>query len=252
MSDVRTVRMLGTLGIQTPLGYFDVYGEGTITRALLDGQWWDDHLKPVLDEAERGGVAIDIGAHFGWFTVYLATRHDKVIAVEPWIESFQLLLRNIEHHHIKGVMQAFPMAAYNKAAILEFAPGNDTTDAGSFGFTPTADTGAIPSLGGVPLAPSMGDPRYVPAMPLDLYIPDTELVNVIKCDAQGADLKALKGLRYTIARCRPLIVFEWEEGMAAWQGDSWQDYLDFFGNLGYTVERITPDYWDYVARPRPR
>lgn len=216
--------------LTTPLGLFKVYDQGTITRALQAGEWWDDHLKPILDEA-RVGVAIDIGAHFGWFTRYLAQRHDQVIAVEPYPESFALLQENA--HLLSLNVQCWPLAAYDRVTTLGFDPRNDRTDAGSFGFTPPK-------------------PGYLlfPAAPLDLYLPVDAPVTVIKCDAQGADLRALKGLRQTILRCRPLIVFEWEEGMASWHGDVWQNYLDFFAGLSYTVERITPDYWDVVARPQ--
>jgi FkbM family methyltransferase len=223
--------------IRTPLGPFEVYPTGTITRALQDGQWWDDHLKPILDEAARG-MAIDIGAHFGWFTLYLAQRHE-VIAVEPWPATFALLTQNVQRRPgLQHRIQCWPLAAYDRTTALEFARTNDRTDAGAFGFT-------RPSF--IPEQDSYG---MVAAVALDTYLPPDAPVTVIKCDAQGADLRALRGLQQTIVRCRPLIVFEWEEGMAAWQGDSWQDYLDFFGWLNYSVVRISMDYYDYVARPR--
>ncbi len=218
--------------LDTLLGPFTVYDHGTITRALQEGQWWDDHLKPILDEADPG-VAIDIGAHVGWFTIYLAQRHAQVIAVEPYPSSFALLRANVARRPgLAHIIQTWPVAAYDRVSTLRFDARNDPTDAGGFGFTPTEVTG--PSVAG---------------MALDPYLTQAG-VTVIKCDAQGADLRALKGLEQTIRRCRPLIIFEWEEGMAAWQGDRWQDYLDFFERLNYGVERITPDYYDYTARPR--
>lgn len=58
---------MDSLSLLTPLGRFEVYPTGTITRALQAGQWWDAHLKPVLDAAPPGGCALDIGAHVGWF-----------------------------------------------------------------------------------------------------------------------------------------------------------------------------------------
>lgn len=220
------------IDLDTLLGRFSLYETGTITRALRLGQWWDAHLKPILDEVPSGGWAIDIGAHVGWFTRYLSHRF-RVVAVEPNPETFQLLTQNNYGDTPYSVrVQCWPVAAYHQVATLSWDLRNDRTDAGACAFTPTNGL------------------YTVPAVPLDHYLLAHAHVSVIKCDAQGADLRALKGLRQTIARCRPLIVFEWEEGMAAWQGDTWQDYLDFFQELNYTVERITLDYWDYVARPR--
>lgn len=220
--------------LPTPLGDLRVYGEGGITRTLEEGRWWDEHLNPILNES-AGGVAIDIGAHFGWFTIYLAQRHNRVIAVEPFPPSFQLLTWNVQRRPgLEHRIQCWPVAAYNRPAVLEFGAANTRSDPGTFGFTP--------------LTPAQESP--VAALPLDPFVPQGAAVSVIKCDAQGADLRALMGLRETILRCRPVIVFEWEEGMAAWQGDVWQDYLDFFTQLNYTVDRITPHFWDYVARPQ--
>lgn len=227
-----------TKDLFTPLGRFRVYAEGTITRALEAGEWWDDHLKPILDEVE-GGCVLDIGAHFGWFTIYLAQRFGRVIAVEPYPPSFELLTWNVQRHPgLEHRIQCWPVAAYDRVEVLSFDTRNDLTDAGSFGFVPgnTHAPGAV-RVAGLPLAP------YLPPVP---YAP----ITLIKCDAQGADLRALRGLHSVIERDRPLIVFEWEEGMAGWHGDTWQDYLTFFDQLNYTVERITSDYWDYVARPR--
>ena len=218
-----------TKDLDTPLGPFRVYAEGTITRALEAGEWWDDHLKPILDEAPIG-LALDIGAHFGWFTIYLAQIHARVIAVEPWPSSFALLTWNVQRRPgLEHRIQCWPVAAYDRGVGLEFAAQNDRTDAGAFGFTPASPGEVV----GVPLSPYLTAP-----------------VGLIKCDAQGADLRALRGLAQNIARDRPLIVFEWEEEMTGGHGDTWEDYLRFFAQLNYTVERITPDYWDYVARPR--
>ena len=222
-----------SISVETPLGPFHVYPEGTITRALQAGQWWDAHLKPILDEG-AGGWAIDIGAHVGWFTIYLAGICSKVIAVEPWPASFDLLMRNVRSRPgFEHAIQCWPVAASDYTTVLTYVEENDPTDPGSFAFT-THDYATT----------------EVPAIALDPYISDTAPITIIKCDAQGADLRALQGLTHTIRRCRPIIAFEWEEGMAAWQGDTWDDYLVFFEGLNYTVERITPHYWDFVARPR--
>jgi FkbM family methyltransferase len=220
--------------LPTPLGPFWTHDIGTITRALENGQWWDAHLKPILDDWRFGGWALDLGANIGWFTYYLSQSYVRVIACEPWPETYALLWRNLGT--LPGV-SCWPVAAYDRPALLDYDPRNDATDAGGYGFTPrTASNSSYPG---------------VPAIRLDDYLPPDAPVEIIKSDCQGVDLRALRGLSRTIARCRPLIVFEWEAEMAKWQGDTWEDYLAFFAAQHYTVERITPHFWDYVARPLP-
>lgn len=223
-----TNRPADTLDLDTPLGPFRVHAEGTITRALLAGQWWDAHLKPAIDRVQ-GGWAVDIGAHCGWFTRYLAQRHPFVFACEPWPASFELLQYNTG---VQRGVHSWPVAAYATTTALRFAQRNDPSDPGSWGFNPH-DAG-----------------QAVAAVCLDDYLPPVAPIALIKCDAQGADLQALQGLARTIRRARPLILFEWEATLAQDQGSTWEDYLRFFHNLDYTVPaRITTDYWDYVVRP---
>lgn len=232
---------LPTVDLDTALGTFRVYAEGTVTRALQNGQWWDEHLRPLIDEAARlrGGGAVDIGAHCGWFTRHLARKFQQVYACEPWPQSFQLLQHNCGPGRVdmydRVHLHLWPVAAYSHHCRLDFCPESSIEDPGSYAFA--LDT----KFAG----------RSVAGVPLDEYLPAAAQVALVKCDAQGADLQALQGLRQTILRCRPTVLFEWEEGLAQAQGSTWEDYLRFFHEIGYgTPERTTTDFWDYVARPR--
>lgn len=222
--------------LSTPLGDFDTWPTGTITRALQAGQWWDAHLRPALDAAPCG-VALDLGAHIGWFSRYLAGAHDRVIVVEPHPETFRLLERNCDLHapQIADRIQRWPVAAYAVATtLLQVTELHAEGDMGAVSFADTDGWEALRVVG----------------LPLDAYLPVDCPVTLIKADCQGADLAALQGLTRTIARCRPRIIFEWEAALAQHQGHTWEDYLRFFAERDYTVARITTDFWDYVAVPR--
>lgn len=222
--------MSETIQLDTELGPMRVYAQGTITRALQAGQWWDSHLKPHIDSVE-GGAAVDIGAHFGWFTRYLSSRFGRVYACEPWPASYRLLEENVPYTNV----QLWPVAAHWTTAVLGYALRNDPSDAGAFGFNGRRIDFAQPA---------------VAAVRLDDYLPPDAPITLVKCDAQGADLQALQGMERTIRRCRPLILFEWEEGLAQDHDSAWGDYLWFFEDIGYAPpERISPGHWDYVARP---
>jgi FkbM family methyltransferase len=218
--------------VQTPRGPFQTWDDGIITRDLEGGKPWDPHLNPFLDEPIPGDVVLDLGAHIGWFTRLLNERDLTVIAVEPHPQTFRMLKENT----LQTInVECWPVAAYDRTTVLQFARGNDPTDAGTWGFTP---------IDGPPVN------LLVPAMALDDYLPIDTPISLIKSDCQGADLRALTGLRQTITRCRPLILFEFEASMSEWHYDTWQDYMNFFAAHGYDVTRIDEGHFDYVARPR--
>jgi hypothetical protein len=115
---------------------------------------------------------------------------------------------------------------------------------------------------GMELGPSLDNPGGtsivvaengpIKAYDLDQFIQPQEQVCLIKSDAQGCDLKALQGLRQTIERCRPAILFEFEERLALYQGQTWADYLEFLYKIDYHwVEQIGVGYPNnFVAVPR--
>lgn len=230
--------------VQTLQGPFWVYDQDHLGQVLEAGGWWDAQLKPFLDEADFSGWALDLGANVGWFTRYLAINYAGVLAVEAQPTTFDLLWRNVSDD---PKVQLYHGAAYSHPVSLWLARGEDlgwpvppdlnhTPNASSIAFVPTQQVGAAP----IPGAP-------IDAW-LDLHRP-TAKVTLIKVDCQGADLRALYGLRDTIARCRPLIVFEFEEAASRWHGDRWDDYEQFFAHRNYRIERVREDLWDYVARP---
>ena len=226
--------------VQSVLGPFAVWDADHLGQQLEAGTWWDAHLRPFLDSADPSGWAIDIGANVGWFTRYLLQRHAGVIAVEAHIDTFQLLVQNVPPGERAILLHG---VAYDRPAWFDRAPNAllgwsadsmaQCPNASSVAFV-RCHTPAYPAVPGVVVDHTVGDLR----------------VSLIKVDAQGCDLRALRGLRQTIRRDRPLIVFEFEEAAASWHGDDWDDYEQFFAREGYGVERVREDLWDFVARPR--
>ena len=77
-------------------------------------------------------------------------------------------------------------------------------------------------------------------------------VGLIKIDVQGADGEVLAGARDTLARCRPVVVFEWEELLARNFGVSFQTVVESLNGLNYKLEvlkRSSEKQVDYIARP---
>lgn len=228
--------------VQTCQGPFHVWSHDQVGHVIGDGTtFWDWQLRPAIDAAaarQPDGWALDLGAAFGWFTVYLAERFAHVVAVEASSETYALLCRNIDDRGLQ--VSACNFAAYDVRGRFSLVSDamigwpihalDDEPNASSIAFWPS-DAG----VSGGPVE--------------DILVPGAP-VALIKVDVQGCDLRAMKGLTQTIDRCRPTLLFEYEMGPSLWHGDTFDDYLDFLRSHRYRwTELPASNYW---AEPEER
>jgi len=228
--------------ISTAWGTFQCYPDDSVGNALVAGEFWDAHLRPYFDEGAHAdsGWAIDVGAYIGFHSCYLARKFHTVVAVEPVWETFNLLRLNLLTNNPRCNVIPLCLAAYHHEGVLRQGGMSE------IGYDPTLSTHAP----AVPWFPTLlgGSEPHIVAGNLDARLPDTAPVQLIKIDAQGCDLRVLWGLSDTIARCRPLILLEWEANYAKFHGDTWEDVLLWAQRYRYTVTRISDHFCDYVLR----
>ncbi len=236
--------------VHTLHGSFVGWSGDHLTNVLETGQFWDEQIRASIDSADPAGTALDLGASIGWFSLYMARRFARTLAVEAHPDTYSLLVQNLEENHVDPrLVQTLWGAAYDRPTTLRLV-----TDA-TFGFLLPAD-----GLDDTPNASAIvftadGEGVEVPAFPLDPWVLRQQAdagwppVSCIKVDCQGCDLRAMVGLDHTIRRDRPVVIFEFEGAASGAHGDTLQAYHDFFDALDYTVTRIREDLWDFVARP---
>jgi methyltransferase FkbM-like protein len=79
-----------------------------------------------------------------------------------------------------------------------------------------------------------------------------EEVDFIKIDVQGADGEVLLGGVETLRRCRPVVVFEWEEALSKNFGVTFQSLKQTFYREGYKLELLhqhNDKQSDFIALP---
>lgn len=136
-------------------------------------------IEKVLSLTERRGTALDVGAHVGFWSMWLALEFREVHAFEPVPEHAECFRRNVQdavelHEHAVGYIPSL--------VCVNRHPDNSGKSAVGDGIDP------------------------VPVRPIDGYRFND--VSLIKIDVEGYESEVLMGAAETIARCRPLIVFE--------------------------------------------
>ncbi len=164
---------------------------------------------------EEGGNAIDAGANIGCTSLFFASLCREVHAFEPSPTTFAFLRENVESNGAANVVLhncGLGDAAHD--ATLTYAP---QMRAGAF----ISDTTQA-SAGHVTEA--------VQVVNGDAYLKETGIAGTfdfIKLDVEGFELEAIRGLRQTIERDRPLVCLEMNHWcLNAFQRITIPDFLD--------------------------
>ena len=181
------------------------------TDLVAHGQIEPDVTALLIDHLLPGMVFIDVGAHYGYFTL-LASRlvapGGAVVAFEPSRFTARLLRRNVSG--VAGVV-------VEECAVLD---GPGSVELNDFGASNSAlNTVLADARVPEPERRDLTAQKYdVPSVSLDDYTGERGLrPNVVKLDAEGAELAILSGMERLLRDVRPLVVLETGDyaGMAA-------------------------------------
>lgn len=233
-------------------GIFVLKSGDLISESVATEGCWDAHVLAVMEAVarERPGTAIDVGAHFGVLSAAMARHFRRVISFEPNAFNFRLLIANMSINGLRHV-ECHPVALFSKDTTLSL--GNQDAQEiplplkinGKFDGLASSNLGAY-------LFTENGTGIFCGiSRTLDSYGLDD--VVFLKIDAQGADGEVLRGSIETIRRCRPVIVFEWEEFLSRNYQTSIEDVWGLLAEAGYDVnvlKQTNDKQSDYICRPR--
>ena len=164
---------------------------------------------------------MDVGANLGYFSVICAPRVRRVVAFEPVTTSFRYCLANISLNRLTNV-DLLPYGLWEENLTLSM----------------NADPSSLMSAS-ISVDQQVSAGESIQCVSLDRFVASGELqlssLDVVKMDIEGAEVSALKGMRETILRFRPKIIFELNRPALGRLGKTVDEVWGFFYDLSYTL-----------------
>lgn len=190
------------------------------------------YYENILTKGEAPDVFLDIGANYGTHSLLMLIHGVRAISFEPNKTCRSEFLEMCKLNGVSGQMEPLALGSEQGKAKIWY-PSRDTW----FGSTNPKILADFDDM----------ESDDVEQTTLDLYMKDKDFNSVlIKIDAEGSEVAILHGACKTLERFRPNIIFE------SRIADGKRDQLfDFFTNIGYWVQHLTPD-GTFVRAPMMR
>lgn len=189
-------------------------------------------LQAAMAYVKDFGVAIDVGAHCGLWSMHLAKLFKSLYAFEPiplhrkcWAMNATTPQSKDVAHTCKAIL--YPLALGDKTQLVKFysTPGS------------TGDT-FVDAGGNVEVEMVRLDEMFTNGE----WHPDTK-IDFIKLDCEGYELFALRGGEEMLKRCKPCVVVEQKPNKAPKYGLGTTDAVKYLQGLGAVARKeIGGDY----------
>lgn len=148
-----------------------------------------DHLQAAFPFVRKWDLAVDVGAHVGFWTRELASRFAVVHAVEPADDAFNCLESNVASCRNVVLRHAAAGIAAGTCTVADDPARSGNTGARFITFGGTCPVIAVDDL-------------------------QLEACDLLKVDVEGYEDQVLRGAEATIAKHRPVIVMETDKRFA--------------------------------------
>jgi len=197
---------------------------------IVRGAYEREEIAWVRRLLRPGDVALDVGAHIGFFTMHMAAMvgpSGRVYAFEPFAANAELLERSVAENGLgeRVVVTRAAVGAVSGSAMLTFA--EETLNSG--GAYLLRDSAA-------PLTGNVAEP--VPLIALDQFMLPHP-VRFIKMDVEGAEPQVLRGAERLLTTDRPVILSELHPTqLQRASGTTGDEFLAQVRQLGYRAQDL--------------
>jgi FkbM family methyltransferase len=195
---------------------------------MLDG-FWEIWLTLFFARVVQPGMSVmDVGAKFGYYTVLFGHAvgvSGHVIAIEPVPSTAVTLRKTID---LNGLTRTTQLVA---------AAAGDRDDAKVHIVVPACE----PKNAAV-VAGARDGSITVPSVTIDRLTRDLDRLDIVKIDAEGAEVAILAGMKETIARFKPSIMLEFNAARC-------QDPIKFLCDIMASYPQISSLDFDGNLKP---
>ncbi|HEY9003247.1 MAG TPA: FkbM family methyltransferase [Mucilaginibacter sp.] len=201
-----------------------------IEWAILSGGTYENATNKLIKISLRpGDVALDIGGNIGLQSIRMSRsvgEQGKVFAFEPLVHLQEKLSRNIKLNKADNV-KLFPYALSNAESEADFHISKGNWNQGTFNISSNQPGTEV---------------QHVIIKVAD-EIPDIKALNrldLVKIDVEGFEYQVLLGLKQTIGKHKPRIIFEYDKNYWEANAQNFSECFDFLSSLSYTLYQVTP------------
>jgi FkbM family methyltransferase len=214
-----------------------------LSRSLFVDGCYDANEFAFLETILQPGMYfMDIGAHEGLYTLFAAqcVGHDgQVWSFEPSSREQATLVRNVNRNRLANV-SVLPVALAEADGNGELTIASDVRS----GYN---------TLGAVCEGVSVDQSEAVPLRSLDSVAAEKLLnrLDVVKIDAEGAEMRIIQGASRVLREFRPTLLFEAQDNSLRQQGGSLNGLMAAVRSHDYRIYAFDPDTGLPTAEPGP-
>ncbi|MCW3985535.1 MAG: FkbM family methyltransferase [Candidatus Bathyarchaeota archaeon] len=150
---------------------------------------------------QKGDVVIDVGAHIGLFTILVAKRASRVVAIEPEPKNLRCLLHNIRLRKLSNVLVVEKAVWDCRRKLLLYL------GLSSSGHSLIRDVKVL-NKSHITNCKITVNADTLDSIVMNLRLP---LVDFIKMDIEGAEIEALEGAKETLRRTSKIVVASYHQ-----------------------------------------
>ncbi len=206
-------------------------------RIIMNGFYELDLSRDISKLAKKGGVLLDVGANYGYYSCIWASenRKNKVHAFEASPKNVGPLMNNVNKNNLGDQVKINPLAMGKEKGKLRFNLALKENQSGWGGITIDKNTESV----------------EVDVDTLDHYATDNgiEAIEVLKIDTEGADTWVLYGAKKLLQEKRiKHIYFEFNLPRMKLLNITPEDAPKFLESVDYEIKRTSQT--DFYAYPK--
>jgi FkbM family methyltransferase len=207
---------------------------GSIARfRFSQGKDLDDEEETLLVLLARGGCCVDVGANCGTITLALAIRGKcRVLSIEANPQSYLELQENIRLNRVEEKVWALNVAATNTDNLALYIEDNWNYDTCNRIVPSPSFENRTQDFGDYSNRPKKVNGRSLDSIDLELKLP--EVINLLKIDIEGHELKAMEGASSVLSKTR-IVYFEYWDSLASNYGYNLKDILILLKGHGFNI-----------------